>query len=260
MIVSAHQPHYLPWLRYFGKIAKSDIFILLDDIQYNKGGYQNRNFIKGSGGKVRLTVPVKHRYQESLLNVQISPDPLWRLKHLRSLEEGYRTAFFFHSYISFFEELYAASWEYLTPLNEHILNHILSFLGITTTIVKSSQLKSMHVQSADPEGRRSPVGGPAADSGNETLSGTDRLIRLVKETGGSFYLAGAYGMGAYLDRAKMEEAGIKVLMYDWKCPIYKQQFSEKGFIPELSIVDLLFNEGNSSLNILLNGGKIANVD
>lgn len=249
MIVSAHQPHYLPWLRYFGKIAKSDIFILLDDIQYNKGGYQNRNFIKGPGGKMRLTVPVKHRYRESLLNVQISPDPLWRLKHLRSLEEGYRSAFFFHSYISFFEELYAVSWEYLTPLNEHILNHILSFLEITTTIVKSSQLKSMHVQAAD-----------LADSGNETLSGTDRLIRLVKEAGGSCYLAGAYGMGAYLDRAKMEEAGIKVLMYDWKCPIYKQQFSEKGFIPELSIVDLLFNEGDSSLNILLNGGKIANVD
>lgn len=241
MIVSAHQPHYLPWLRYFGKIAKSDIFILLDDIQYNKGGYQNRNFIKGPGGKMRLTVPVKHRYQESLLNVRISPDPLWRLKHLRSLEEGYRCAFFFHSYISFFEELYAASWEYLTPLNEHILNHILSFLEITTTIVKSSQFNSRKVH-------------------DRHLSGTDRLIRLVKEAGGSFYLAGSYGMGAYLDRAKMEEAGIKVLMYDWKCPIYKQQFSEKGFIPELSIVDLLFNEGESSLNILLNGVEIANVD
>lgn len=241
MIVSAHQSHYLPWLRYFGKIAKSDLFILLDDIQYNKGGYQNRNFIKGSEGKMRLTVPVKHRYQQSLLDVKISPDPSWRLKHLRSLEEGYRSAFFFHPYISFFEELYAASWEYLTPLNEHILSHILSCLGITTTVVKSSQFNSRKVH-----------------DGN--LSGTDRLIRLVKEAGGSSYLAGAYGMGAYLDRAKMEEAGIKVLMYDWESPIYKQQFSENGFIPELSIVDLLFNEGNSSLNILLNGGKIANVD
>lgn len=237
MLLSAHQPHYLPWLKYFDKIARSDLFVLLDDIQYNKGGFQNRNFLKGPTGRVRLTVPVKHKYKQLLNDVKIADNRLWEEKHLQSIKTCYGQAPFFSCYRTFFENIYSIEWESLNELNEKMLSFFISTLNITTRIIKYSELK-------------------LGSKINVDMPGTDRLILLAKELGADAYLAGAYGVGAYLDVCKMEKAGIKVFLQKWEPPIYRQQFSSIGFYKDLSIVDLLFNEGANSLKILLEGGGV----
>lgn len=240
MIVSAHQPHYLPWLRYFHKIATSDCFVLLDDLQFNKGGFQNRSFIKDPNGKIRLTVPVKHKYKQNLLDVLIISDSSWKAKHWQSIKSCYGNSGFFKYYQDFFQDVYDAQWEKLNSLNEYLLDFFIKTFAIKTKIVKSSELFSENIL--------------------ETATGTDRLIRVVREVGGTSYLAGAYSTKTYLDISKMEKAGIKVVTQNWKPVPHKQQFLQQGFIPDLSIVDLLFNEGDDSLSILLKSGGKTNAD
>ena len=95
MLVAIHQPHYLPWLRYFEKIARSDLFIVLDDVQYTKNGFQNRGKIKTAQGWIYLTVPVQKPLQRSIREIEIDPRSGWRDKHRRALEMSYGKAPFF---------------------------------------------------------------------------------------------------------------------------------------------------------------------
>ena len=81
MLVAIHQLHYLPWLRYLEKIQRSDVFIVLDDIQFNKNGWQNRNKLKTASGPVTLTVPVRARAHQNLSEVRIHNEVDWRKKH-----------------------------------------------------------------------------------------------------------------------------------------------------------------------------------
>src|SRR5438034_6667396 len=92
MLVSIHQPHYLPWLRYFDKIARSDLFMVLDDVQYEKNGFQNRNKIKTAQGWTYLTVPVQKPTQRSIREIEIDKQSGWCEKHQRALEMSYRKA------------------------------------------------------------------------------------------------------------------------------------------------------------------------
>lgn len=235
MIVAAHQLHYLPWVRYFAKALQSHCFILLDDVQYAKGGYQNRNWIKGSNGRVRLTVPVRHRLGERLLDVRIAFDGgEWRERHWRGIQTCYGQAPHFRKHRHFFEEFYATPWETLVPMSEALIRYLLDAFGIRRQVVRSSLLEIPFVE--DP---------------------TERLILLVRKLGGTAYLSGAHGAGMYLDSARMEAAGIRVQVQEWTCPEYRQQFPDAGFIPDLAAVDLLLNEGDQSLEILRKGARLA---
>src|SRR5436190_10333101 len=98
MLIAIHQPHYLPWLRYFEKIARSDIFIVLDDVQYEKNGFQNRNKIKTGQGWMYLTVPVRKPTQRPLVEIEIDNGIGWREKHRRALEMNYCKAPYFERY------------------------------------------------------------------------------------------------------------------------------------------------------------------
>src|SRR5919197_6348843 len=86
MIVAIHQAHYLPWLRYLDKIARSDVFIVLDDVQYEKNGFQNRNKIKTAQGWLYLTVPVRKPTQRPIAEIEIDNHTPWRDKHRRAIE------------------------------------------------------------------------------------------------------------------------------------------------------------------------------
>jgi hypothetical protein len=105
-------------------------------------------------------------------------------------------------------------------------------LKISTKIIKSSELEDIE--------------------GEDNL----RLINICKKLGATSYLSGAYAAEVYLDTVLFEKEGIKVLLQDWNCPEYKQLFDKVGFIPDLSIIDLLFNEGDKSLDILNSGGAV----
>lgn len=219
-----HQPHYLPWLRYFEKIARSDAFVVLDNIQFNKNGWQNRNKVKSSSGAVLLTVPVYERYQQPLHEVHINNNVSWRRKHWLTIEQAYRKAPFFNEYAAFLYETYEKEWDFLNELNRHMLEYFARALGIRTRMYYASELN---------------VPGEA----------TERLVNLVRAAGGNVYYSGAFALDAYLDVDLMEKAGISLALQEWKAPVYPQLHGP--FIADLSIIDLLMNCGPKSLSILL---------
>ena len=228
MILAAHQLHYLPWLRYFHKIASCDTFVILDNIQFNKNGWQNRNKIKTPAGEFVLTVPILQKFQQSLSEVQIDKQQPWKRKHSGALESNYRKSPYFKDHETFFRKLYQSDWDRLNELNYKILFYLLKALGIQTRVIRSSELS---------------LEGEA----------TERLVGICKELGAKIYLTGAYAAQVYLDSSLFEREGIKLLFQEFECPAYPQAYPEKGFLPELSIVDLLFNAGPKSLEILLQG-------
>lgn len=228
MILSAHQLHYLPWLRYIHKIAASDIFVVLDNIQFNKNGWQNRNKIKTAQGAGLLTVPVIHHFGQSLSEVRIENTQPWRRKHWGSLLNAYRKAPYFSEHEVFFKKLYETEWERLNDLNYEILNYLLAALSVRTRVIRGSEL--------DLKGEA-----------------TERLAGICRELGAKVYLTGAFAAEQYLEKEIFDRDGIEVASQHFECPQYPQLFSEAGFIPELSVLDLLFNCGPKSLEILMNG-------
>ena len=229
MIVTIHQPQYLPWLGYFDKAARADIFILLDNVQFKKNEWQNRNKIKTPQGPQWLTVPVLHRFGQNIDEVKINNQVDWREAHLKALKLNYAKSGHFNRYIDFFKKTYERDWENLVDINIFFIEKIIEFLGIKTKIVRSS---SYHA----------------------TDDSTQRLIDLCKKFNATTYASGRDG-NKYLDLSKFEQAGIKIVFQNYEHPVYPQGWSQAGeqaFISHLSIVDLLFNCGDKSLEILRN--------
>lgn len=224
MRVGIHQLHYLPWLRYFEKAARCDVFIVLDNIQFTKNGWQNRNKIKSGAGTVILTVPVHTRLGETMDRVCIDNGPPWRRKHWRTIEQSYSKGPFFGDHAAFLEDTYAREWVMLNDLNRHMLVYLLQALGIQTRLVYASEL-------------------------NVPGTATERLINLVKEVGGDRYYSGAYAAEEYLDTELLADAGIALDLQTWHPPIYPQLHG--AFVRDLSIVDLLMNCGPDSRSVLL---------
>ncbi|PIZ15507.1 hypothetical protein COY51_04980 [Candidatus Desantisbacteria bacterium CG_4_10_14_0_8_um_filter_39_17] len=224
MIIAIHQPQYLPWLGYFDKIDKSDKFVLLDDVQFKKNEWQNRNRIKtaGSGGWQWITVPVIHRFGQKINEVKINNQENWCKKHLHQLETNYFKSPHFPQYYDFLKETYARKWENLSEVNIYFIEYLTKTLGIKKQLVKSSDLKV---------------------SGEKT----DRLVNICKMLNANIYLSGV-GAKEYIEIEKFEKEKIKVIFQDFHHPVYKQLYGE--FIPNLSVVDLLFNYGDESLKIL----------
>jgi hypothetical protein len=232
MLVGIHQPHYLPWLRYLEKIARSDVFIVLDDVQYEKNGFQNRNKIKTAQGWSYLTVPVLKPTLRPICEIEIDKKSGWAEKHRRAIEMSYRKAPYFAEYWPALDKLYRAEWSRLGDLNSAMLEVYVRQLGITTPLRFSSRMA---------------VAGEA----------TERLVNLCRAVGGDEYLSGAYAIHAYLDPSVMRDAGIRLAFQEWKAPEYPQLYPAAGFIPDLSIVDLLFNAGPQSLELLLASGSVS---
>lgn len=235
MILSVHQPQYLPWLGYFDKIAKSDAFVFLDCVQYKRREFQNRNKIRCPDGGLWLTVPVvyKGHSREKIGRILIDNGSDWQRKHWGSIKSGYSAAPFFKEHSDFFEEVYSRKWERLADLNIHIIKYILEYLKIDTPLYYESRIVT-------------------------SLEATDRILELCKKVGADTYLSGSGGKD-YLEEEKFSRAGIKLEYQHFVHPEYRQQFvkQEEDFLPYMSIVDLLFNEGPESINILR--GKTENV-
>ena len=223
MLVGIHQLHYLPWLRYLEKIHRSDVFIVLDNIQFNKNGWQNRNKVKTSAGTTLLTVPVYAKAGQNLEEVRIDNETPWRRRHWSTIEQSYGKAPHFDLHGPFLESTYAREWSRLNELMRHMLDYCIAVLGIGTQIQYASDLD---------------VPGEA----------TGRLVNLIRAVGGDRYYSGAYALEEYLDADLLEAAGIGLEWQEWRAPVYPQRYGE--FVPDLSIVDLLMNCGPDSLPIL----------
>lgn len=228
MILAAHQPQYLPWLGYFEKIHRSDIFVFLDNVQYKKNEWQNRNRIKTDTGPAWLTVPVHYRFPQKIMEVTIDEKSHWQKKHIASLELNYSNTSFFKRYFASIQKIIRSRQVYLSELNIALIEELMSCLGIFGKTVISSKLGKLP---EDPD---------------------ERLISLCRMYEADTYLAGEGGKN-YMDLDKYHDAGIKVIFQEYRHPVYKQKFDD--FLSHLSAVDLLFNCGGESLSILTGGNK-----
>ncbi len=226
MIVSIHQPQYWPWLGYFDKIDKSDVFILLDNVQFKKNEWQNRNRIRTATGWQWLTVPVMHNFGQKISEVRINNQTNWRQKHFKSIVLNYCKAPFLDEFMDLLNSLYTQEWEYLVQLNIEIILRVVEILGIKTKIVRASDYAV--------SSRR-----------------TQRLVDLCKLLGADTYLSGVSGPD-YMDMSLFKENNINVIVQDYNHPVYTQVFGKanEGFLPCMSIIDLLLNCGSKSLEIL----------
>ncbi len=223
MIVAVHQPQYLPWLGYFDKIDKADVFVLLDTVQFKKNEWQNRNKIKTAQGWQWLTVPVLYRYPQLIHEVTINDNVNWQHKHRQAMVSNYKRAPYYEMLEDFLEGIFSHSWQSISQLNGAVVRRLATILGIDTPIYVASDLGEFP---QDPD---------------------ERLIAITKHFDAGTYLAGMGGRG-YMNLDIYDKDGIEVIFQDFKHPVYTQLFGD--FEPFMSVVDLIFNHGDNSLTIL----------
>ncbi len=227
MKAAIHQPQYIPWVPYFDKILQSDVFILLDNVQFQKNGLQNRNKIKGGQGAHWLTIPVQHHFGQFLCDTKIAGKKILK-KHLKTFAANYGKALYYTEIMSLIEESFnTLSSDTLSDLCANLIMRILDYLNYKGTIVKSSEL-------------------------NTKGHAGKRLINICKELDAGVYLSGSGGHN-YLYVDAFEKAGIQVEFQSYQNQIYPQCFPNLGFYPDLSVIDLLFNTGHQSLEIIEKG-------
>ena len=112
MIIAIHQPQFMPWLGYFDKMDSCDAFVLLDNVQYKKNEYQNRNRIKTSNGWQWLTVPACYKFPQKINEVLIDNSVNWQKKHICALQTNYGKSPFFEKYIKHFKGFYDKDWNF----------------------------------------------------------------------------------------------------------------------------------------------------
>jgi len=223
MLVAIHQPHYIPWLGYLDRMVRSDLFIILDHVQFERRNYQNRTMIRLEGEERWLTVPVVQLSQkETIVDKRIdnseSGTRAWGPTHFKTLKYAYRKAEHFARYERRLEEILTAQWDRLVELDLAMLQFLRESFGITTPIRRSSEMRA--------EGAKSEL-----------------LMNLCVEIGpGTTFLGGIGGSRRYLDAEAFREAGIGVRWQEFTHPVYPQ-CGEAPFTPGLMSLDYLFNCG-----------------
>jgi hypothetical protein len=226
--VAIHQPNFLPWLGYFDKMARADVFVLLDTVALQKTGghYTNRaQFLVG--GEARwLSVPVVHgtAARARIDRVTIADRGPWRRKLKMTLQQSYAQATHFAAIMPLVEAVLDMATERLCELNMAGISAIAERLGIRREKIRRASL-------LDVEG-----------------ASTDLLIAIVRAVGGDVYLCGG-GAGAYQDDSRFRAAGIEVEYQDFR-PVPYPQGRRDGFVPGLSAIDALMHCGDAAANLI----------
>ncbi len=226
MILTAHQPAYLPWLGFFHKIAISDIFVVLDSVQYQKNYFTNRNKIKTAHGDRWLTIPVltSGHLNKTIAEMNINNNTKWRKKHWKTIEFNYRKAPFFEKYRVYFETLYQKKWINLFDLLYENMMFFIKELGIKTKI---------HLQSEF--------------TFKETKQ--ELILEMCNYFDSDVFVFGKDGK-RYADIDFFKKNNRKIYFQDYKHPTYPQLYDD--FLSNLSIIDLLFNVGpNKAIEIIM---------
>jgi hypothetical protein len=216
------QPGYLPWLGFFDQMRRADIFVYYDDVQFDRRGWRNRNRIKLPGGPHWLTVPVRQRGQQLILDVEIDNDVPWAHKHLSTIRHFYAQAPYLKRYLPELEEMLGRPWRRIVELDIAVIQLMCDWLGLRCVSMRSSELNI--------KGERS-----------------QRLLDVCLRLGASRYLTGDAAK-SYLDGELFARHNIEVQWHEYQHPVYPQQYGE--FIPYLSALDLLLNCGERSAAIL----------
>jgi len=219
MIVSIHQPNYLPHLGFFDKMRKSDIFVIYDDAQFNKEDFQHRNRIRIFHGWKWLTIPVDKKplpINSIRIKNEITIKYLkWNDAHLKDIQDNYKKSTNFSAYENELVKIYKVEYDMLIDLNMALIHFLKRAFKVNTKLIFSSEFCF-------------------------TSKSTERLVEIVEAVGGDVYLSGNSGRD-YLNFSLFNKKGIKLEFQDYEHPVYDQMYNE--FIPNMSSIDALFNVG-----------------
>jgi len=232
-VVTIYQPQYLPWLGLFDRIDRSDIFVILDTVAYSKNYFHNRNRIKTPNGWRWLTTPVltKGKFGVNFKDLKVDFKQSWEKKHFKAICTYYGKAKFFDMYYDGFRKIYEVKYYNFMDVFKNTFFLIKKLLGFESNVIFASSLKV---------------------SGKK-----DRLLmNIIEAIGSDAYISGPDGR-TYIDIKKWEENGIKIIFHDFAHPVYPQLYG--SFIPQMSAIDLLFNCGPESLEVLRRKQKSVNL-
>ena len=231
MIISVNQPYFSPFPGFFYKALCSDVFVLLDEVQFPRGTtWITRNRFKSDQGTLWMTVPVwrKRLGLQKINEVRICREGRWAGKNFESLKSAYANAPYFSDHFSFVESLFSSGFEKLIDLNLEIIEYLMKALGIDTQVILLSELRT--------HARGNPL-----------------LIEICRELGASRFLA-QKAAGKYIDVNLFQTAEIQIEYFKPPLWVYPQLWG--GFILNLSAFDLVFNCGPKSRDILIKQGSI----
>ena len=225
MVISVHQPYFCPYPGFFYRILKSDLFVLLDTVQFPRGTtWISRNRFKNDQGTLWLTIPVhtKGLGLQSIDSVRICRERQFPRKHLMSLRHAYAHAPYFQDHYPFMETVLQSDAQHMVDLNIPIIRYIADYLHIRTDIRRLSDLST--------QGK-----------------GTALLIDICRQTGATHLLI-PRSARRHIDERSLRKAGIRIAPYREPTWIYPQLWG--NFIPDLSIFDMLFNIGPKAHDLL----------
>ena len=226
MIISANQPYFCPYPGFFYKAHLSDVFVLLDDVQFPRGTtWLSRNRFKNDQGELWLTIPVwkKGLGLQAISQVKICPEGRWRRKHLASLTTAYGNAPYLATHVPFLEKMFSPEFTRLVDVNVAVIRYLMACFQLDTKLVLQSEL-------------------------GVTAQGTQLLLELCRALEATTFLALAPAK-KYLEADLFAQAGIELRPFTYAAPVYPQLWGD--FLANLSAFDLVFTCGPKARDILL---------
>lgn len=217
-VVAIHQPNFFPWLGYFNKLVRADIFIVLDNVQFPKTGrgtWMNRVRLSVGRNPDWVSMPVERAYNGLRLirEMKIKNEIPWRKKVLRSIEHSYRRAPYFHVIFPLLTELMENPTDHLVEFNMNAVRALAGAAGLLKADMVFGSTLDVHGQA------------------------TELLIAMVKAVGGTTYLCGGGAQG-YQEDEEFAKSGIKLAYQNFRHPEYRQAEGSE-FYPGLSIIDAM---------------------
>ncbi len=261
------QPQYFPRLHYFARILSADIFMIRDDAQFlrkhlypdGKMGksYQAHTSIKQSFGIQYLHVPTKHGGFKPIFEKKISYQEDWMNAHVKTLQISYGRASQYKQLIAEIHDLLFRTYATIAELN--IATILWGVLHLLNDEVKKEKLTLKYVNSRLKTAtkirlKEIKLASQTKTGSDSSIKKNEKIIALCKEVGATEDYCGQTAVDAYMEKKLYKKNGIKITIQNWECKEYLQLFvKQQGFIPNLSIIDLLMNVACSQANKIIQG-------
>ena len=217
--ISIHQPEFCPWLGFFHKVASSNIFVLLDNVQFNSQDYQNRNKILIAGHQNWITVPVqKHSFDTKIKDIHICNTNMWQRRIQNQLFPGYRNEKYYNDIMLLLHDMWEKEWEKIVDLNSYIIRQIIDYLNLDVILLNASEIVTSNLF--------------------DQMTGSNKVLYICEELRATNYLSGIYGK-YYLEENKFLQKKISVEYSQY--PVENVNYS---------ILHYLFKFGKDTRNLL----------
>jgi hypothetical protein len=221
MLLAIHQPEHMPWPGFFHKMAIADNYVFLDDVQFRKNYFQNRNkLVNADGDEFWLTTPLKSGSIDQKINEKVLAEFQWKNDYLNKIRNAYSSSKFYKRYYPELVDIVNSDYQLLVDFNIALIEWFRCNLDIRTPFCFSSDL---------------------------TYSGekSDLILDICNLKNANKYLSGPSGRD-YLDMLKFKNRGIEVLFHDFQPPVY----NSNSYRPGLSTLDILMSHGPETLYII----------